>query len=129
MEPLLLRDYSKIAPLQIQAYNATVRIDYKDMPLEPIVPEITSSNDCSSSVSKHREGLEEMEADSPSNTPSKGITILMKFYEKLSHKLVTNKCLHSSQSPERFLDFRLSGCQTWFYPHKQFYFNYGFIIM
>ncbi|XP_021941113.1 phospholipase DDHD1-like isoform X2 [Zootermopsis nevadensis] len=84
MEPLLLRDYSKIAPLQIQAYNATVRIDYKDMPLEPIVPEITSSNDCSSSVSKHREGLEEMEADSPSNTPSKAWNIwgLMRWNKK-----------------------------------------------
>jgi hypothetical protein len=43
------------------------------MPLEPIVPEITTGT---SGVAKHREGLEELEADSPSNTPSKGMEIL-----------------------------------------------------
>lgn len=68
-----MRDYSRIAPLQIQAYNASTRVDYKDMPLEPIVPEITTGT---SGVAKHREGLEELEADSPSNTPSKGMEIL-----------------------------------------------------
>jgi hypothetical protein len=75
MEPLLLRDYSRIAPLQIHAYSAANRVDYKEMPVEPIVPEITSGNVCSSAVAKRREGMEELEADSPSNTPSKGIEI------------------------------------------------------
>jgi hypothetical protein len=75
MEPLLLRVYSRIAPLQIQAYNAATRVDYKDMPLEPIFSEITSGNVCSSAVAKRREGMVELEADSPSNTPSKGIEI------------------------------------------------------
>lgn len=73
MEPLLLRDYSRIAPLQIQAYNAATHIDYKDMPLEPIVPEITvGGNAGTSAITKRREGVDELEADSPSNTPTKG---------------------------------------------------------
>jgi hypothetical protein len=73
MEPLLLRDYSRIAPLQIQAYNAATHVDYKDMPLEPIVPEITvGGNAGNSTVTKRREGVEELEGDSPSSTPTKG---------------------------------------------------------
>lgn len=69
MEPLFLRNYSRIAPLQIQAYNAATHVDYKDMPLEPLVPEITSGGNAGNS--SRREGVEELEADSSSNTPTK----------------------------------------------------------
>jgi len=69
MEPLFLRNYSRIAPLQIQAYNAATHVDYKDMPLEPLVPEITSGGNASNS--SRREGVEELEADSSTNTPTK----------------------------------------------------------
>ena len=74
MEPLLMRDYSRISPVQIQSYNAAVRVDYKDVPLEPIVLDAATSSSTStpSAGSKRRDGLEDMEADSPSNTPSKG---------------------------------------------------------
>ncbi|KAJ4444723.1 hypothetical protein ANN_06520 [Periplaneta americana] len=72
MEPLLLRDYSRIAPLQIQAYNAVTHVDYSDMPLEPLLPEIASSaTNTTAATTKRREGLDELESDSPSNTPSK----------------------------------------------------------
>lgn len=73
MEPLFLRNYSRIAPLQIQAYNAATRVDYKDMPLEPLVPEITSGG--SAGISSRREGMEELEADSSSSTPTKSTEI------------------------------------------------------
>ncbi|XP_069684791.1 phospholipase DDHD1-like isoform X2 [Periplaneta americana] len=76
MEPLLLRDYSRIAPLQIQAYNAVTHVDYSDMPLEPLLPEIASSaTNTTAATTKRREGLDELESDSPSNTPSKGWSI------------------------------------------------------
>jgi hypothetical protein len=73
MEPLFLRNYSRIAPLQIQAYNAATRVDYKDMPLEPLVPEITSGGNAGNS--SRREGMEELEADPSSNTPTKSMEI------------------------------------------------------
>ena len=79
MEPLLMRDYSRIAPVQIQPYNAAVRIDYRYLPLEPIVPDAATASTSStpSAGSKRREGLEDMEADSPSSTPSKGMKVLI----------------------------------------------------
>jgi hypothetical protein len=73
MEPLFLRNYSRIAPLQIQAYNATTHVDYEDMPLEPLVPEITTAGNAGNS--SRREGMEELEADSSSNTPTKSMEI------------------------------------------------------
>lgn len=76
MEPLLLRDYSRIAPLQIQAYNVATHVDYKDMPLEPIDPEITvGGSGGTSTVTKRQEGVDELGAVSPSSTPTKGIEI------------------------------------------------------
>ncbi|RZF32862.1 hypothetical protein LSTR_LSTR009977 [Laodelphax striatellus] len=37
LEPLVVRDYSKIAPIQIRPYNASHRTPYSEMPLELIV--------------------------------------------------------------------------------------------
>jgi hypothetical protein len=74
MEPLFVREYSRIAPLQIQAYNAATHVNYKDMPLEPIVPEVTVGGSAgNTAITKCREGVEELEGDSPSSTPTKGI--------------------------------------------------------
>ncbi|XP_046382398.1 phospholipase DDHD1-like [Ischnura elegans] len=37
MEPLLIRGYERIAPLQIQPYNAAVKVPYSKVPLEPLI--------------------------------------------------------------------------------------------
>ncbi|XP_071441965.1 phospholipase DDHD1-like isoform X2 [Hetaerina americana] len=37
MEPLLIRGYERIAPLQIQPYNATIKVPYSKVPLEPLI--------------------------------------------------------------------------------------------
>ena len=61
MEPLLLKEFAKISPLQILAYNNTSKIPYSEMPLELIVPEGTVKRD-----------LESETPESASGTPNKG---------------------------------------------------------
>ncbi|XP_066990985.1 phospholipase DDHD1 [Anabrus simplex] len=66
MEPLLVREYSRIAPLQIQAYNATARLNYDLLPLEPLVIEPVGA--ASTAPGAKKEGDD---SDSPGGTPSK----------------------------------------------------------
>lgn len=69
MEPLLVREYSKLAPLQIQAYNAATHTLYSDIPLELIVPEGVSSATLSASA---RQGADDGDSPkSPGGTPNR----------------------------------------------------------
>lgn len=70
LEPLLVREYSKLAPLQIQAYNAATHSLYSDVPLELIVPESVSS--ASQSASARQTTDDGDSPKSPGGTPSRG---------------------------------------------------------
>lgn len=67
MEPLLVRGYAKLHPVQIQAYNATNHNLYSDVPLEFIVDGIGSVNQSAAT----RQGADEDSPKSPGGTPSR----------------------------------------------------------
>lgn len=70
IEPLLVKGYSRIAPLVVQPYNASYRTPYSDMPIETIVPENQNSQEPGASDSGNNK-----EEESPGGT-SKGSLLL-----------------------------------------------------
>lgn len=44
IEPLLVKEFSKIAPLVIQPYNANYHTPYSEMPIEILMPEQQDAN-------------------------------------------------------------------------------------
>lgn len=65
LEPLVIRDYSRIAPLRVWPCNCPTRVPYSDMPLELIDPqEVTLPKDPTTSSPK--------EEASPAETPVRG---------------------------------------------------------
>ncbi|XP_034235405.1 phospholipase DDHD1-like [Thrips palmi] len=69
MEPLLVRDYAKLAPIQIQAYNAATHVLYSDVPLELIPSDATAST--SQATAMRQAGDEGDSPKSPGGTPSR----------------------------------------------------------
>ena len=65
-----MREYAKVAPLQIQAYNATTHTLYSDVPPELIVSDGAASS--SQSASSRQAGDEADSPKSPGGTPSRG---------------------------------------------------------
>lgn len=75
MEPLIVREYCRIAPIQIQAYNVGIHPNYDSLPLEPLIAEASTSATTTSTVSlPKKDGESDSESASsvtPSGTPSK----------------------------------------------------------
>lgn len=69
MEPLLVREYAKLAPLQIQAYNAAIHTLYSDIPVELIVSDGVAST--SLSAPSRQAGDDGDSPKSPGGTPSR----------------------------------------------------------
>lgn len=70
LEPLLVRDYAKLAPVQIQAYNAASHHLYSEVPEEIIVPDGAASTSQSTAI--RQAGDEGDSPKSPGGTPSRG---------------------------------------------------------
>ncbi|KAK3913402.1 Phospholipase DDHD1 [Frankliniella fusca] len=68
MEPLLVRMYAKLLPVQIQAYNAANHTLYEDMIPECIIGDAVASSSQSTAT---RQGGDEDSPKSPGGTPSR----------------------------------------------------------
>ncbi|XP_039296596.1 phospholipase DDHD1 [Nilaparvata lugens] len=66
LEPLVVRDYSKIAPIQIRPYNSSHRVPYSELPLEIIVNQETVGGGGGGSSNS---------ASSPSSAPSASVNV------------------------------------------------------
>lgn len=70
LEPLVVKDYSRIAPLPIWPYNAPHRIPYSEMPLELIEPQDVNKDKEPSSASTTANSTPKDESSgSPTETP------------------------------------------------------------
>lgn len=73
LEPLIVKDYSRIAPLSIWPYNAPHRLPYSEMPLELIEPQdINKEKEQSPANTTANSTPKDEISGSPTETPVRG---------------------------------------------------------
>lgn len=73
LEPLIVKDYSRIAPLPIWPYNVPHRLPYSEMPLELIEPQdINKDKDQSPANTATNSTPKDDASGSPTETPVRG---------------------------------------------------------